>query len=312
MEFNITYFVRSLLPNFLKSDIEVELETSINSISVIRDNYEKLKTILEGSKFNGKSNKKILDTIYDEWKKFKPHGVRITMNKNIAVDTLNLYRNVEENGKFVYEEIHKLLNDNILTASIDFYAAHLLRAVSHYTFMTKFSLDLLNYLYIKEIEDMNIPVDKDYLMHPKQVEKIEKNAWIYARLLSFYGSSPDYFKTEISNIEKIYVNKSNIDELVSQFIASAKDKIETLPGIPSGFIGSPIFHLRLIFAEWEAQRYHYLKSKKQLLELRYLHYKMLKESGKSDPNIEKEIEYLQKRITDIDYKLDKIEKSIEE
>lgn len=66
-----------------------------------------------------------------------------------------------------------------------------------------------------------------------------------------------------------------------------------------------------MFATWEAQRYQSLKDKKKLLELRYLHLKMLQESGNSDANMEKDIMYLQKRCTDIQYKLTKIEESVD-
>ena len=88
-------------------------------------------------------------------------------------------------------------------------------------------------------------------------------------------------------------------------------KIDLFDNLPTGFIGSPIYTVGLVFAQWEADRHKELKDKKKLLELRLLHLRLLQEQGKGDANQEKEITYLQRRVTDIDYKVSKIESSLD-
>lgn len=88
------------------------------------------------------------------------------------------------------------------------------------------------------------------------------------------------------------------------------DHVDLFANLPQGFVGSPIYSIRLIFAQWEADRYRGLKDRKKMMELRLLHLTLLKENGNTDVDVEKEIIYLQKRVSDIDFNLDKIEASI--
>ena len=53
-----------------------------------------------------------------------------------------------------------------------------------------------------------------------------------------------------------------------------------------------------------------LKTKKRLIELRYLHLKVLKEQGQLDPGLEKEIGYLENRNKEISMYLDKVESEV--
>jgi hypothetical protein len=132
--------------------------------------------------------------------------------------------------------------------------------------------------------------------------------WIFAKLLSVYGLPSDEFKEIVEKVPDIVVLKDEAEKAISLHnIAEA----EPLVVLPDNFIGSPIYALRLAYATWQAERYKELKDKKKLLELRYLHYKYLKEQGEGDAMVEKEIMYLQKRINEIDYKLAKMEESVE-
>ena len=174
--------------------------------------------------------------------------------------------------------------------------------------MTKFALDMASFFYVVEAENGDIDLNKEYKLNKKQKEFITKNIWIFARMLALYGENHDVFKDRLEDITEVMLPKEEVDNVVDIYNA---EKIDMFNNLPNEFIGSPIYSVRLIFAQWEADRYRELKDKKKLLELRYLHMKLLKEQGQSDVNMEKEIEHLQRRITDIDYKLSKIEADIE-
>jgi len=308
MSLNISSFIKKILPSFNKSDLESDLEISLESIATIQETYANLEEIIKVAKFKAKANKDLVKEFYKELDKTE-YKVKLSPTNNIATDTLILFKNVKINGDYLLKEISDAINDVVVSDALTAYKANLLRAVAHYYFMTRFALDLANFFYVTESEEAGLELSKDYKLNKKQKEFITKNMWIYARMLAIYGNEHYAFKSRLEKINEITIPKDQVDEVINFYNS---DKVDIFNNLPAGFIGSPIYSIRLIFAQWEADRYKSLKDKKKLLELRYLHLKLMKEQNKSDINIEKEIEYLQKRITDIDYKLSKIEESINE
>lgn len=308
MSLNISGFIKKLLPSFDKSDLESDLEISLESIATIQDTYANLEQITKIAKFQSKSVKDLIKEFYKELGHVK-NKVKLAPGDNLSLDTVNLFKNVKVNGDWLLQEISDAVNDVVVSGALTAYKANLLRAVAHYYFLTRFSLDLANFIYIAEAEEGGMELGKDYKLNTKQKDFIVKNMWIYARMLAVYGQDHDEFKDKLSSIDEITLPKDQVDEVVDIYNS---DKVDVFNNLPNGFIGSPIYSIRLVFAQWEADRYKNLKDKKKLLELRFLHLKLMKEQSQSDINTEKEIEYLQKRITDIDYKLAKIEESVDD
>lgn len=307
MSLNITGFIKSLLPSFSKSDLETDMEISLEAIDSILSSYSGLEEVLKVAKIEAKPNKDALKQFYKELHDFKPKA-KLSNNGNIATDTLALFSNVKANGDYILREVSDAVNDVVVSQALTAYKANLLRAVAHYYFMTRFALDLANFLYVNEVENAGTDLPKESRLNPKQREFVTKNIWIYARMLSVYGSDASTFKDKLSSVEQITLPKDQIEEVVDAY---SGDKVDVFNNLPAGFVGSPIYSIRLIFAEWEATRYQHLKNQKKLLELRLLHLKLMKESGQSDVNLEKEIMYLQKRVTDVDHSLSKIEEDVQ-
>lgn len=308
MSLNISGFIKKLLPSFDKSDLESDLEISLESIATIQETYTNIEQINKVAKFQSKAVKELVKEFYKEFGNVKTK-FKTAPNDNLALDTVNLFKNVKVNGDYLLKEISDAVNDVVVSGALTAYKANLLRAVAHYYFVTRFALDLANFIFIAEAEESGMELGKDYKLNNKQKEFIVKNLWVYARMLAVYGQDHDSFKAKLESIDEITLPKDQVDEVVDIYNA---DKVDVFNNLPAGFIGSPIYSIRLVFAQWEADRYKNLKDKKKLLELRFLHLKLMKEQSQSDINVEKEIEYLQKRITDIDYKLAKIEESVDD
>jgi hypothetical protein len=276
-------------------------------VQAIQDTYAQLEEIQKVAKFTSKASKTLIAEFYKEISSVK-HKVKLSSSKNIATDTRTLFTNVKLNGEFLLKEISDALNDVIVSQALTAYKANMLRAVAHYYFLTRFSLDFLNYLYVVEAGETKTEFSNDYNLNKKQCEFVAKNLWIYARLLAVYGDEPEAFKSKINEIEEITLPKEKMDEVIDVYSSS---KIDLVNNLPQGFIGSPIYSIRLIFATWEAQRYTQLKDKRKLLELRKLHLDLLKQNGQSDIGMEREIAYLQKRLTTIDHSLAQTDKDLE-
>lgn len=307
MSLNIAGFIKKLLPSFSKSDLETDMEISLEAISTVTEIYTSIEEVHRVAPPASREVTDIIKEFYKEIGAIK-HKVKLSPGKNFASDILTLFKNVKVNGDYLFKEITDAVNDVVISQALTAYKANLLRSVGHYYFMTKFALDLSNFFYICEAENGGLDLNKEYKLNKKQKEFITKNMWIFARMIALYGENHDVFKARLEEINEIMLPKDEVDNVIEIYNA---DKVDIFSNLPAGFIGSPIYSVRLIFAQWEADRYRELKDKKKLLELRYLHMKLMRENGQSDTNMEKEIEHLQKRITDIDYKLAKIEESVE-
>lgn len=75
----------------------------------------------------------------------------------------------------------------------------------------------------------------------------------------------------------------------------------------SGFVYSPIYHLRMAWADFQVSRYESLKNNKQATEAILLDLRLKKE-GSNDPTIDKQIKYYEDKLTNIQYKIDEYEK----
>lgn len=302
MSLNIFGFVAKMLPSVSRSDAEVDMEISMEAATSVVDTYTQLAQVHQAAKFNSKPAVKLVAEFQKELSDAKP-GVKLPSAKGLCEVTLTLFKNVIVNGAIITKELEDIKSEVIVSQAITASKASILRAVAHYYFMTKYAMDLVNYLTVLEAQHGGIDLARDALLNKKQIEYLEQNLWIYARLLAVYGSDSDKFLSRLSSLEEYQITKDSVDEAS---VMSA-GKIDLFDNLPTGFIGSPIYTIGLVFAQWEADRHKELKDKKKLLELRCLHLRLLQEQGKGDANLEKEITYLQKRCTDIDYKVAKLE-----
>lgn len=307
MSLNLVSFVQSLVPTLSRSDLESDLETSLDVIKTILATYGDLNGSYSKGKFNSKEANAIATSFYKEYDAAKNKG-KVKPSNSLAGDTIAIFSNAITNGERVKKEVAAISNEVIVSQAMTVVKVNIVRAVGHFYFMTKYALDLINYIYVLEAEHGGIELSKDSKPNAKQIEIIKKNMWLYARLVAVYGTDPKHFTEELDSLSTITVPKEQVEEVVSQYQGQ---KLDLLDNLPQGFIGSPIYTVRLVFAQWEADRYKKLRDQKKLLELRYLHLRMIQEQGGGDANTEKEMAYLQSRITDIDYKTSKIEESVE-
>lgn len=309
MNINLLSFIKRMIPSFRKSDAVTDLETSIESIeTTVIPGYSMLEDVYKTGDMKSNESKKAIKLFYQNVIN-KESDFKLSSNKNIAVDILNAFKIIKLNGEFVSNELDRITSDVVISDVLSAYKAFLFRAVAHYSFLSKFAADLNNFFLISEVSYVTKDLEANYKLNKKQEETIFDNLWIFARLLSFYARSTTQFQDRIREIPDMLLPKDKMDELVDVYSAA---NIEPINNIPVGFVGSPIYSIRLVFAQWQSDRYKEFKDKKKLLELRYLHLKLLKEQGDSDVNLEKEIVALQRRITDLDYKIAKIEEDVNE
>jgi hypothetical protein len=113
----------------------------------------------------------------------------------------------------------------------------------------------------------------------------------------------------IDTIPDIVINISNADAVSSTIDAGKLSPFSShglIQGNSQTIFNNPIYHIGLMVAEWQANRYKLSKETKKVLELRLLNLQMIQQKN-PDAKLEKEIEYIQSRIQGLDFKIKKME-----
>lgn len=184
---------------------------------------------------------------------------------------------------------------------------NMIKIVESAGFISRYSLHLLNYLYVVETaaktgEPLYV---RDHLSLGQQ-KWIEENFQTYCQLMSAL-CIPE--KQAEKLIEQMPDAVLGLDP--SAVTSMLGEKAVNPMGI-MGFASSssnPIYHVRLFFAEYQATRYKEAVALKTVLELRLLNLKR-KQEGSFDAKVEKEIEYHQSRLDAVTEKIRQAEESI--
>jgi hypothetical protein len=211
---------------------------------------------------------------------------------------------VLNNISFIESEIDLSLTSDVVSDGITTKKALLLRAAEDISFISRFTMDLLTVVYASETNTTD--ADSGILLQVSDIvgARVRKNITIYAKLLSIFGNSSFILEKRYNNMLDVVMNDSTYNVVIATYNENVIDPINTI-GL-KGFESNPIYHLRLMYAEWQADRYKSMKDKKRMLELRVLQLK-LQSDHKSDIKKEKEISYIQSRIEKIDYSMAKME-----
>jgi hypothetical protein len=103
-------------------------------------------------------------------------------------------------------------------------------------------------------------------------------------------------------IPDITVEVDNIDNVAS---ATGLKNLDPLKIGAYGLVLNPIYHLRMVYAEWQVARFDAAKEERKLLDYQILDMKNALE-GKSDPKLERALEYSQDRMSKLNYKIEKM------
>lgn len=119
------------------------------------------------------------------------------------------------------------------------------------------------------------------------------------------------FKSDLAKITDDVIITQDSDEVTDSLINKGMSKIHTISDIPvvSNFIGNPIYHLRLIIADYQIDKHNKRKEYKKTLELKLLYLKSLSK-GEENPNLEKQIDYYEKKVAKLTYKLRQLEDEV--
>ena len=296
----ILNFIKALLPRLDRNDILEDIRiTKAELDNGVIPNYGEAARYFNDNKIKSVVIKDMSTSYYK---------LATTKHKeNTFVQNINVsFGNIKDNLTFIETELENVLEKDIIADGLTAKKTVLVRAAEHISFITRYSMDLLNYIYNNESIAYGTEIASGFAISEKISRDLEKNFNTYVRLLNIYAVANKDFVGKYKNIPEVVINATNFSVVTSTF---KERDIDPYNGLVQHFEANPIYHFRLMIAGWQDARYTAFKDKKRMLELNLMNLRMQQDKT-PDPKVEKEIIYLQDRIETIAFKMHKMEDSV--
>lgn len=301
---SIFNFVQKLLPRIERSHVAEDLRTTEKEcLTAVIPSWEAAANYF-------RMNKPSSDELLEMNLIFRQNytsDVRAAKSPTFIMDVARLAPVLHANIVTVQTNLDKYVEKDIISEGLTIRSAFLVRAASNMSLLTRYMLALLNYVYTAEAKHFDTTLEPGLEISKAEMKYVDQNFLRFVKLFSEYTMDNKEFAKLITSNPEVFVNSKTKDAVTAMFDGRTGDPFEKF-GV-SGFVGNPIYRIRLLFAKWQTDRYESAKSKKQVLELRLL-YLQMQQDKKQDPSVTTEIQRLQERIENYDRYLRDVEESV--
>lgn len=294
-------FIKTLLPRLDRDDVLNDLKiTSKELTDTNMPAYNSAVTLFNVNKLTSDKNRDISNVF------FRTHSTG--KGKSVIHEVNSKLPNVKKNLDYLEKEIKVLFSRDILSEGLTAKKAILLRSAELMSFVTRYASDLLTLIYVNEGKKIGekIETEVDGLL-PITEAKITKNIASFTRALEQCGMKHEDYVALMGKIPDVYVSSNSEGVLSSIYGFFSLDPFLLKNNVLS-FDGNPIYHIGLMVVEWQTNRIKRDIELRNGLELRRMHLEALYNET-ADPGIEKQINVIQERIEDLDFKIKKFEES---
>jgi hypothetical protein len=132
-----------------------------------------------------------------------------------------------------------------------------------------------------------------YRPNKRSLRELKEDVSYFKSAHQYLTMSPKRLTTLVNEVPHLKVTETNDSALtISRILPSGTNP---LTAIKSGFVGNPIYHLRLHILQFQMWRYERQRDEVQQLELLLISLKE-EQAGSHSPGVEKEIEAIDERI----------------
>lgn len=293
---NFYNFIVSLFPTFKRDDI---LDAAIGTRKSIMEHsltaYQSADDIWDKNAFSSKEVKALE-------KQYKSE-VGISARQSMIGDILFALQNSLKVLDYVVQKGKVIYSDNEASAGLTFQKATILRVVSVSDFVNKYSLDLLNYIYVCETKDTAVG---------KDIEGISKaeEEMVISQFMDFCVAIR-VLKVNMESLEKALAElpDATVSDMTEKTFISTMGAKKIDPLNLRGFSvrKNPFFIFGMLEAEKQEKKYKAKKEMLELIQLRLLNLQKIRDK-KQDASLDKEIEYYQSRVTGLNHEIEKMNK----
>lgn len=293
---NFYNFIVSLFPTFKRDDI---LDAAIGTRKSIMEHsltaYESADQVWGKNSFTSKEIKGLE-------KQYKSE-VGISTRQSMIGDILFALQNSLKVLDYVVQKGKVIYSDNEASAGLTFQKATILRVVSVSDFVNKYSLDLLNYIYVCETKDTAAGKDTE------GISKAEEEM-VISQFMDFCVAIR-VLKVNMESLEKALAElpDATVSDMTEKTFISTMGAKKIDPLNLRGFSvrKNPFFIFGMLEAEKQEKKYKAKKEMLELIQLRLMNLQKIRDK-KQDASLDKEIEYYQSRVTSLNHEIEKMNK----
>lgn len=268
-----------------KSDAYKYLEFTINSIK--DDIIPTLNNIKDSKNLKQLKNNHFFTYIY------KQSGISAKDNYQAIERYVEFFTKIEKSYSVLKKLIDNHMQEVMTNKSMSVKSAAILRVLTDISSLTMYMPDLCIFVLTDE-KDSDLP--------KITFKRVKENFANFIEIIKTYYKT--YDKT-LKDIEYLPDDNITPDDAEKNLIQAMLGRYGADLPSSKGFIGNPIYHIRLWWVDRQIAAYENLKQKKQLLELKVMELK-LREQNENDPALRKQIEYYEDKISKMEYALVKL------
>ncbi len=289
-----TAFLKSLIPGFEKDRVLEDIRitrTELKEITIPA--YESTAPLLK----KDLQSKEIAD--FDKLFRRNNPG----FNRDLFAGLLEGLQIAESNLDVVEDLIAKTYNEDVAAGGLTYLKANLLQYVEITGFVSKYARKFLLYTFVMEAaayEANSLKMSES--LTKAELRWIEENFLNFSQAFKIVSTPKAKLAKQFADVPDIVITGNNEDTLM-------RTQGVKMDPMSMRFIASwlnPIYHLRMMVAEWQVNRYNAAKEELKIIQLRKLHLERLRD-GKADARLEKEISYLEERAQKLNYKIQQME-----
>ena len=208
-----------------------------------------------------------------------------------------LFETISNNESKLKQAVNKL-NPTISSVSVKVHDAVVTKLVSDICFLTFFTLDFINIIVTTKEDIVHLPKYK--------VKAIDDNLSEYLDCLNKYNDIEKDLIDKLPTVPNTELNLSDVS-LVG-FVTSALARSVSLLPLTDGFVGNPIYHIRLWRLDKQHEKYEANQARRQVISLKLADLKYrLSSSGNGDASLQKQIDFYEKQLSNTEYEIIKYE-----
>ncbi|AWN08939.1 virion structural protein [Salmonella phage SPAsTU] len=296
-----------LLPSFEATNLKNQLSSNCDSIAALEPQFTNLQELVgsvQGKPFKAKPVAELSTEMvkYLRGSGLDVKGLREPSMLEYVVATM---QNVQALRPFLEQCIDRDIGKTLVTSSLTFNKQTVLQMLDMIEFFVGYAGTLINYITAEEIAAIpgsNIAVKG---IGPKDLQYLQTRKTSFCIAVRVLATPIAKLKADYAEIPEAVFDEDTYNDLVQQFGSSTTDPLG-MSSVP--FPLSIIYRVRLNIAEWQMDRYDECVEAAKATELRILLYKKQQAAGEGDVHIEKLIEAHEKRLMELKYKRERLEK----
>lgn len=298
----ITNFTKLLAPSLQRAKVMDDLDQTIDLLEKkVLPSYKDASDFFRLNRILSPEAKEIQTKLYAN---FKPKP----KSNTFISDVHKALENILDNLKYIKAEAPKILEPDIIPEGLTYKRALYLRAIDYCTYVSRYAGDLLSYTYFFEMKaEIKEDVHEGTELSPAMLARVDNGIFDFGAILEKYGMENSKFKIIFSEIKDVNLSKDSA--VLEYYLQENGGDVLNVP-LTAGFIPNPIYHARMMFAEWQNARYKRQEAQARSHSIRLLHLKLVKEKNGSNAKLEQQIKYYEDEVVSLDKAMSEYEENL--